>query len=411
MDAATLAAATPATRQRTIDLVRTASLGVVVLGHWLMAVVAWEDGRPAVGNALSDVPVARYATWVLQVMPLFFLVGGVANALSLGRWSGGDGAWLRGRAVRLLRPTAALLGVWAVVAVLLDGLGVDGPVVVRLTRGGTQPLWFLAVYLVVIAATPWLLRAHRRWGVAPLVALGSLAVLFDGEAPNYLIVWLLASQVGFWWADGTLLRWSSRQALGLAGGGLAALVALTAAGGYPVSMVGLPGERSNMSPPTVCIVALLAVQLGLLLAARPALERWLARPAVWTGVVRASAVAMTVFLWHLSALAIAAVPLLALGLPSPAVGSAAWWMLRVVWIVAPAAVLVGLVRVFAPLDWRTAGPPRPAGAAVGLAGVVAVAAGMGLVVTDGLSVVALAVVAGGAGLLRAPAGPPLPSPA
>ncbi|OEJ95891.1 hypothetical protein J116_016815 [Streptomyces thermolilacinus SPC6] len=45
-----LAANTPATRDRYIDLLRVASLAVVVLGHWLMAAVT-DDGR--VGNLLS----------------------------------------------------------------------------------------------------------------------------------------------------------------------------------------------------------------------------------------------------------------------------------------------------------------------------------------------------------------------
>ncbi|OEJ32323.1 hypothetical protein BGK67_14130 [Streptomyces subrutilus] len=43
------AAATPASRDRYVDLLRVASLGVVVLGHWLMAAVSG-DG---VGNLLA----------------------------------------------------------------------------------------------------------------------------------------------------------------------------------------------------------------------------------------------------------------------------------------------------------------------------------------------------------------------
>ena len=431
MDTAALVAATPATRQRSVDLLRTASLGVVVLGHWLMAVLAWEDGRPTVGNALTDVPAARYATWVLQVMPVFFVVGGVANALSLARWAGTDGAWRWSRAARLLRPTAVLLAVWTAAGVGLGLAGADGPLLRSVTRGVTQPLWFLAVYLLVVGLAPSMLRAHRRWGAGVLVVLGGLAVAFDGRALNYVVVWLGASQLGFWWADGTLLAWSRRRALALAGGGLAALALLTTVGGYPVSMVGLPGERSNMSPPTPCIVALTLVQLGLVLAARPALERWLARPAIWGVVVRGSAVAMTVFLWHLTALALVAVPFLALGFPAPEVGSGAWWALRPVWVAASGLVLLGIVRVAGPVEWRAATtrsrraephvvwPSTPGTTVLGLAGVVV---GLLLVATGGLAgpgstyfgpavppLVALAVLAGGAGLLRAAGTPPLPS--
>jgi hypothetical protein len=39
-----LAAATPETRNRYADLLRVTSIFVVVIGHWLMAVLEYEDG-------------------------------------------------------------------------------------------------------------------------------------------------------------------------------------------------------------------------------------------------------------------------------------------------------------------------------------------------------------------------------
>ncbi|WP_306514020.1 acyltransferase family protein [Janibacter hoylei] len=77
-----LAAATPDTRNRVVDLYRAVAIGVVVLGHWLMAAVVVRDGELAMANTLDLVPPLQGLTWVLQVMPLFFLVGGYANATS-----------------------------------------------------------------------------------------------------------------------------------------------------------------------------------------------------------------------------------------------------------------------------------------------------------------------------------------
>ena len=74
-----LAAATPATRDRYVDLLRVASLGTVVLGHWLMAV---RHRRTASGNLLAVVPELQILTWALQIMPVFFFVGGFSHALS-----------------------------------------------------------------------------------------------------------------------------------------------------------------------------------------------------------------------------------------------------------------------------------------------------------------------------------------
>ncbi len=111
-DVAAMAAATPATRDRYVDFLRVASLAGVILGHFLMAVV---DDRPeATGghsfvftNILALAPWTRPATWVLQVMPIFFVVGGFAHATawrSLARRGGGYADFARARVARLVWP-------------------------------------------------------------------------------------------------------------------------------------------------------------------------------------------------------------------------------------------------------------------------------------------------------------------
>jgi hypothetical protein len=198
---------------------------------------------------------------------------------------------------------------------------------------------------------------------------------------NVLPVWLLAHQLGYFYASGTLSR---RVAALLAGGGFGALVALTAWGPYPTSMVGMPGERmSNMSPPTVAIVALTCWLVGLVMLARPYVTCWLARPRVWTAVVALNGVVMTVFLWHLTALLLAVFLLLPRGFPQPAVGSLAWWAWRPVWFAVLLAFLGGLVAVFGRLERPAPVAYRPAAGrtpvvfqAAGVAGVCLVASGV-----------------------------------
>ena len=51
-----LAAATPATRNRVVDLLRAAAIVVVVLGHWLMAAVVVRDGELEIGHLLELAP-------------------------------------------------------------------------------------------------------------------------------------------------------------------------------------------------------------------------------------------------------------------------------------------------------------------------------------------------------------------
>ncbi|PZM89483.1 MAG: acyltransferase, partial [Actinobacteria bacterium] len=86
-----LAERTPPERERVVDFLRALAIVAVVLGHWLVSVVEYDsDGRLTGRSALPDLPWAYPLTWLVQVLPLFFLVGGYANAASLGkRWGGG----------------------------------------------------------------------------------------------------------------------------------------------------------------------------------------------------------------------------------------------------------------------------------------------------------------------------------
>jgi len=355
--AARVAAATPPERDRFADLLRVASILVVVAGHWLMAVVAWRDGRVEGGNALALVPGLWLATWLLQVMPLFFFVGGLANLVSARRGDGWTG-FVHGRAARLLRPTLAFLAVWAGAAAALGLAGVPEAVLRPVARLVVQPLWFLGLYLLVVAVAPAMLRLHRRFGPAVVLWLGLAAAAADiaGRVPgldrvgelNFLLVWLFAHQLGFLYADGTLAGWPRRAHAAMAGGGLAALAALTASVAWPPSMVGLPGDRvSNMSPPSLCIVALTVWLVGLAMLVRAPVTRWLRRPRPWALVVTAGSALMTLFLWHLTALVLAVLVLRPLGLTEPSPGTATWWALRPLWVLVPATLLVPLVALFA----------------------------------------------------------------
>lgn len=77
-----MAETTPASRNRVVDLVRVFSILVVVFGHWLMAAVTFEDGEIVPGHLLELADWTHPLTWLFQVMPLFFFVGGYSNALS-----------------------------------------------------------------------------------------------------------------------------------------------------------------------------------------------------------------------------------------------------------------------------------------------------------------------------------------
>ncbi|MFE5880863.1 acyltransferase family protein [Streptomyces hydrogenans] len=345
-----LAAATPAGRDRYVDLLRVVSLGVVVLGHWLMAAVT-ADG---VGNLLAVVPELQAATWALQVMPVFFFVGGFAHALahrSRPRYAD----FLRARLRRLLRPTMVFVAVWGAAALVLQTAGADGGLTGVALRLVTQPLWFIGIYLAMVACTPPLLRAHERYGWGAFAALAAAAAAVDAlrfaagvpyvEFLNFAFVWLAVHQLGFLRADGMIRR----PAL-LAGAGLAGTAALVALGPYPLSMIGMPGEKvSNMAPPTLALLCHGLWLIGAVELLKGPGTRFAARARVWRGVVAANGIAMTAFLWHLTAMLGVYGAMLGLGVRLPAPATAAWWAqlpLRLAAAVLLTALLVAVFRRF-----------------------------------------------------------------
>jgi fucose 4-O-acetylase-like acetyltransferase len=385
-----------APRHRYADLLRVLAIGVVVLGHWLLTSISYRGGHLSGVDAMADIGWSGWATLLFQVMPVFFLVGGYANALSWTRHHS-QGAtwaeWVRHRAIRLLRPTTAYVAA-VVIAVAVCGLARANAA--ELAQAGwavALQLWFLPVYLLLIALTPALLAAHRRWGLAvpavfALAVAGVDAAILGARLPaigyaNYALVWGSMHQWGFAWRDRTLTRPRWRP-YALAAGGAALLGCLLAWSPFPVNMVGTTGGAvNNTVPPSVALLAFGAVQAGLVLAAEPAASRLLAAGRVWQLVTRLNNRVLTVYLWHMVPVVVVAVALYPGGLaPQPAIGSAAWWAFRPAWIaalaIAAAPAAYWLARLEQPLRrrpepqaWRsTAGlAPLLVMAGVGAAGV------------------------------------------
>jgi fucose 4-O-acetylase-like acetyltransferase len=391
-----LADATPAGRDRYVDFLRVASIATVVLGHWTITAVGRSPDGLTAGNVLSATPWLWLATWLFQVMPVFFFVGGFANMVSwraMERRGGGYVEYLSGRIDRLLRPVLVFVVAWLALPPLLGRLGLPGGQVELVGDVMGQPLWFLGVYLMVVALCPVMVRLHRRFRLWVPATLAAAAVAVDTlrfaaglEQVGYLnllVVWTLVQQVGFFYADGTLPRLSRRALAGLAAAGLGGLVVLTGAGPYPPSMVGLPGETSNMTPPTACLIALTVWQVALVMLARGPVSAWLARRGPWTLVVAVGSMTMTLYLWHLTAMVALYGLVLAVGGPLPAPGTGLWWATRPVWLALLAVVLAPMALLLS----RFERPGRGRGTATSAAhavetrtGRLAVVAGLVLVV-------------------------------
>jgi hypothetical protein len=395
-----LAERTPPARNRYVDFLRAASIGVVVIGHWLMAAPALRGEAFSLGDMLRVASWSQWLTWIFQVMPLFFLVGGYANGASweAARRDGlGYDAWLAARLQRLVLPIVPLVIFWALLAVGAAQMGAPSGLVGVGSQVAFVPVWFLAVYVMVVVVAPATQAAWRRYRMASfwVLAAGATAVdaiAFGFDLPglrraNYAFVWLGVHHLGHLWRDGRLR--GPVRALAWGAGGLALLSLLVGAAGYPVSMISVPGEElSNSKPPTLALLALGVFHGGLVLAMEGPARRWLERGPAWTATVLVNASIMTVYLWHATAMVLLVALLYALGgfgLGAEP-GSGAWWATRPIWI---GVLTVGLLAFVALLGrferFGQVQPDSPPPAWRSVVCAVAVCAGLSALTLGGIT--------------------------
>jgi Acyltransferase family len=346
-------------RDDLIDLLRSLATTTVVLWHWVFTILVWRADGPHADNPIGYVSGLWSLTWLLQVMPLFFVAGGFVHARAWARDRGRPGAWanfVKRRALQLGVPALVLIsvvaGAGAAIALLHDG---GDPWVPRAVMLVLSPLWFLVVYMVLVITVPLWDRLDRRWGELVPIALavatmGVDLLRFRFDLPeaawlNMIFVWGCAHQVGWSWER---LQRSTRrfgQALMLIG--FAGLVGLTNMGLYPRSMVGTTSAAdrfSNMGPPTLPIVALLIFQVGVVVTNRDRILGWAEHPRMQAFVSWLSRNAMPLFLWHTVGFALFYAAMRAIT-TVPEDPNATWWLTRPLWLLGPGLLTLPLIAV------------------------------------------------------------------
>lgn len=356
-------------RDLTLDLARVVCVLFVIVVHLVQVGIGpGPDGGLVASRPAEEQPWFDAATWVGQIMPLFFVVGGFAAATGWRSWTakGGDAAgFIRTRTLRLAQPALPLFLFFAVVLGVATAAGLPEQLVSDAAVGAGSPLWFLAAYLLCQAAVPFLAARHAYRPVLTLVVLAVGVVVVDVVRfstgieevglLNLLFVWPLVQQFGFWYADGWFDRRHPLTLLGVAAACYLLLWPLTAVGPYSTSMLG------NLNPPTVPLVILGVAQACLLRLLKPALARLMALRWMQGVVFVLGSRLMTIYLWHLPVmLALTGVSLLIPGAaPTPA--SEAWWWSRPILFVLVLGVLLALSLAIA--RWEALGtlgptPPR-----------------------------------------------------
>jgi fucose 4-O-acetylase-like acetyltransferase len=367
--AQTLAANTPESRNRYVDFLRAVSICAVVFGHWLIVAPYVNGGEINITGMLAHQEWTRWLTWVFQVMPVFFLVGGYSNSISwesAQRKGGTYGAWLQVRLQRLVGPVLPLIFMWIILAAGAQWAGLNPEMVQAASQMALIPIWFLAVYIMVVVLVPisysaWQKYRFKSFAFLVLAAAVDDFLFFAADLQavgwlNYGFIWLAVHQLGYAWRDGYMA--GARQGLIWVTGAAVVLIGLIALGPYPVSMVSVPGQEvSNSLPPKIAILALGIVQCGLLLSIEAPMRRWLSSATPWTAVVLINSMIMTVFLWHLTASTLAigcALLFNDVGLKVEP-GSGTWWAIRPLWILIYLLALLPFALGFGRFERSAAG--------------------------------------------------------
>jgi len=396
-----------AERQRDLypDALRAVALLVVVFGHWLATLPRLEAGRVVATDHLLEVWMpAAFLTWALQVVPLFVFVSaavstdGVARRIHQGH---SQLEWWGARALKLARPTVTYLAALTLLAAIAQFTG--GRLLGPFNQSLTIHLWFLVMLIVVQALLPLSVEADRRFGLGAVLGLIVIAAAVDivrAGAPlpmqwptlgarvtatdggigwlNAFVVWLLPQQLGIAWRRGRFRGAWTGLGIFLLG---AAWLAGAVISGYPVGMIGVDLDgNSNMLPPTLALIGVMWIQVGLVLVMeRPA--RWLLDRQQLAGAVAfLGAFGMPLYLWHKLAELPAAWLGERIGLTFDAgnPGDPGFWLARLEWI---GLCLLMVVPVLAIVAWiemrrRSKVPPAESTFAI-IAGGIALLAGLG----------------------------------
>lgn len=351
-----------AKRDVTIDLARVACILVVVVVHTLFTGVRETSSGIEIERTVELQHWFNAVSWVLEIMPLFFVVGGFASLAayrSTLRKGLDAGDYVRGRILRLARPALPVFVFFAIALTVASCLPLDPSLVDAVAIGIGSPLWFLSSFIIAQALVPFLVYWHERKPVFAIGLMAAGALLVDAARRvtgvdaigilNVFLVWPAIQQIGFWMFDGWFRARTRWQLVGLIALAYVGLWACVSWGGY------FPNMLSNQYPPTFPLLLLGVAQAAALTLARPLLISLMHVRLVQGIVWWVGSRAMTIYCWHLPVILVLVGIMLVMPGYLTEPGTPLWWLERVPFVL----VVLGIIGVMSLGLRRFEAAPKP----------------------------------------------------
>ena len=150
---------------------------------------------------------------------------------------------------------------------------------------------------------------------------------------NWAFIWLCVQSLGFLVLDGWLAQRSVWWHLGVIAVSYLGIGALVRFAGYSGDMLG------NLNPPTLVILLLGFAQASILTLLQPVFRRVMRIRWVLVTIGALGIFGFVIYLWHTFAMGVVVGVQQALGLPFPEPLTQDWWLTRIPWVLAVAAVV------------------------------------------------------------------------
>lgn len=342
-------------RDQFIDLIRAFGTCAIILLHWLLIQATLEGHTLTPDNAL-DRQWGWTLTMLLNTVPLMFFAAGAGAGFSHLQQKTSKSqkyiTFLRKRIARLAPAPLALASFWTLLLfVSAPFTNLQQPVWLA-ARTVVQPLWFVAVLLVLASLTPILIWGAKKYYYQTLLVLIVASVLFEGSLLTIVSIWGIAYYLGI----GFSMRKFSQLTLTLKAAICITLTLVLVIQctflTYSPFMIGVPSQNvSNMAPPNLVMLTFATLQIALTITFAPHLTKLSQHKSLTHIINWLNTQGMRCYVWHLSAaFMVVGLTLFVAHQTMPTPWSLPWLATRPIWLALCSAFLIALVKLSKKLE-------------------------------------------------------------